>query len=188
MFGKLVDLLHEMRPSLRDLAILWDFVGPGWPDGPAHLEALREAAKRLGIRSQAWMVHNEKDLLSALSAIDRGKFDALVVSAGGGVHQQPAVGGHIAEVVTRRRLPTITNLANETFVNAGCLLAYSSQVQEIAPRLAYFVDKILRGAKPADLPIEYPTKFDLIINLKTAKALGLTIPPSLLGRADRVIE
>jgi putative ABC transport system substrate-binding protein len=188
MFGKLVDLLHEVRPSLRALAILWDFVGPGWPDGPGHLEALRQAAKRLGIRSRAWMVHNENDLLSALSAIDRGKFDALIVSAAGGIHQQPALSGRIAEVVTRRRLPTITNIVSETFANAGCLLTYSSQPQEIAPRLAYFVDKVLRGAKPGDLPIEQPAKFDLIINLKIAKALGLTIPQTLLGRADRVIE
>jgi len=188
MFGKLVDLLHEVRPSLRDLAILWDFVPPGWPDGPIHLEALQQAAERLGIRSQFWMVHNEKDLLAALSAIDRGKFDALVVSATGGIHLQPALGGRIAEVVARRRLPAITNFANETFANAGCLLAYSPQVQEIFGRLAYFVDRVLRGASPGDLPIEQPTRFDLIINLKIAKALGLTIPQSVLLRADRVIE
>jgi len=139
----------------------------------------------LGIRSQVWMVHNEKDLLSALSAIDRGNFDALVVSASGGIHQQPALSRHIAEVVTRRRLPAITNLAGDTFANAGCLLAYSSQAQGITARLAYFVDRVLRGAKPADLPIEQPTKFDLMINLKTAKALGLTIPQSVLLRAER---
>lgn len=188
MFGKLVDLLREVRPSLRELAILWDFVLPGWPDGPGHIEALQRAAKVLGIRSHVWMVHNERDLIAALSAIDRGKFDALVVSASGGIHQQPAFASQIAEVVARRRLPAITNLANETFANAGCLLTYSSRVQEIIPRLAYFVDRVLRGADPGDLPIEQPTRFDLIINLKVAKALGLKIPQSVLLRADRVIE
>ena len=188
MFGKLVELLREVRPSLRELAILWDFVLPGWPDGPSHLEALQRAAKGLGIRSNVWMVHNERNLLAALFAIDRGKFDALVVSASGGIHQQPALGGRIAEVIARRRLPAITNLANETFANAGCLLAYSSQVQEIVGRLAYFVDRVLRGANPSDLPIEQPTKFELIINLKIAKALGITIPQIVLLRADRVIE
>jgi putative ABC transport system substrate-binding protein len=179
MFGKLVDLLHEARPSLRDLGILWDFTLPGWPDGPVHLQALQRAAKNLGIRSHVWMVRNEQDLLGALFAIDRGKVDALVISASGGVHVQPALGARIAEVIARRRLPAITNLANETFANAGCLLAYSSQVQEITARLAYFVDKVLRGANPGDLPIEQPTKFELIVNLKIAKVIGL---------ADRVIE
>jgi putative ABC transport system substrate-binding protein len=188
MFGKLVDLLHEARPSLRDLGILWDFVLPGWPDGPVHLEALQRAAKDLGIRSHVWMVHNEQDLIAALSAIDRGKIDALVISASGGIHQQAAFGRRIAEVIARRKLPAITNLANETFVNAGCLLAYTARTQEIAARLAYLVDKVLRGANPGELPIEQPTKFDLIVNLKIAKVIGLTIPQSFLLRADRVIE
>jgi putative ABC transport system substrate-binding protein len=188
MFGKLVDLLREVRPSMRELAILWDFVLPGWPDGAVHLEALQRAAKSLRIRSHVWMVHNESDLVAALTAIDRGKFDALVVSASGGIHEQPAFGARIAEVVARRRLLAITNLANNTFANAGCLLTYTSQVQEITARLAYFVDRVLRGANPGDLPIEQPTRFDLIINLKVAKALGIKIPQAVLLRADRVIE
>jgi putative ABC transport system substrate-binding protein len=90
--------------------------------------------------------------------------------------------------VARRRLPAITNIANETLLRAGCLLAYSFRVQETIPRLAYFVDNVLRGANPGDIPIEQPTRFDLIINLKAAKALGLEIPQTLLLRADRVIE
>jgi putative ABC transport system substrate-binding protein len=188
MFGKLVDLLRETRPSMRELAILWDLAPPGWPDGPPHLEALQHTAKVLGVRSQVWMVHGQQDLVAALSAIDRGRFDALVVSASGGIHQQPAFGAQIAEIVARRRLLAITNIANQTFVHAGCVLAYSFRVQEILPRLAYFVDKVLRGANPGDIPIEQPTRFDLIINLKTAKAIGLTIPPAVLTRADKIIE
>jgi putative ABC transport system substrate-binding protein len=90
--------------------------------------------------------------------------------------------------VARRRLLAITNIANETLLRAGCVLAYSFRIQEIIPRLASFVDKVLRGANPGDIPIEQPTRFDLIINLKAAKALGLEIPPSVLARADEVIQ
>jgi putative ABC transport system substrate-binding protein len=188
VWGKLVELLREVRPSLQELAILWDFVLPGFPDGPAMLDTLQGAAKKLGVGSQIFMVHNEQELLAALSTIDRRKFDGLVVSATGGVHSRRALSARIAEVVTRRRLPAITDLAASTFANAGCLLAYSPQVAALVDRLAYFIDKVLRGTKPGELPFEQPARFELAINLKTAKALGLTVPQSLLVRADRVIE
>ena len=188
LFGKLVDVLHDVHPALRELAILWDFMPPGFPDGPIHLEALLLAAKRLGVRSRVWMVRNEKDLLAALSAIERANFNGLFVSASGGIHQLAALSSRIAAVVERRKLPTITNIVGETFASARCLLTYSSNVAELGGRLAYFIDRVLRGADPGDLPIEQPTKFELIINLKVAKALGIAIPQDVLIRADRVIE
>ena len=188
VWGKFVELLREVRPSLRDLAILWDFVPPGFPDGPMMLDALQGAAKRLGVRSRVWMVHNETDLLAALSAIDGGKFDALVVSASGGIHNRPAMSSRIAEVVMRRRLPTITDLATAVFANAGCLIAYAPQIPPLVGRLAHFVDKVLRGANPGELPFELPARFEIAINLRTAKAIDLKIPQAFLLRADRVIE
>jgi putative tryptophan/tyrosine transport system substrate-binding protein len=92
----------------------------------------------------------------------------------------------IADFAAKNRLPAI--YAHREFVGAGGLMAYGSSLSELISRLAIYVDKILRGAKPEDLPVEQPTKFELVINLKTAKALGITIPPSILGRADQVIE
>ena len=92
----------------------------------------------------------------------------------------------LAELAVRYRLPTMCT--SREFVEAGCLMSYGPSYRDLSRRAAYFVDKILKGAKPADLPVEQPTKFELVINMKTAKALGLSIPPALLGRADQVIE
>lgn len=187
-YGKLVQLLREVRPSLRELAVLWDYVPPGFPDGPIGLDALRAAAKQLGVSIQVRMVHDEQELLAALAVIDRGKFDALVISSSGGINGRPELSARIAEVVTRRRLPAITDLPTAVFANAGCLLAYAPRIPDIMGRLAYFVDRVLRGANPGELPFEQPTTYELTVNLKTAKAIDLKIPQSLLIRADRVIE
>ena len=106
----------------------------------------------------------------------------------GTIHGRPEIRPKIIEFVLRRRLPALTDFAGPLFAAGGAVLAYSADLKELAARAAHFVDKILRGAKPGDLPIEQPTKYFLIVNLKTAKAIGLTIPPSLLARADQVIE
>lgn len=122
-----------------------------------------------------------------LAAIDRSQVDAVIISTGGGIHIQSP--GRIAALFARRRLPAITDVASPAvFEKAGCVLAYSPNVPEILGRLAHFVDRILRGANPGELPFELPARFDLAINAKSAKALGLGIPQSLMIRADRVIE
>jgi len=188
VWGKFVELLYEMRPSLRELGVLWDYVPPGFPDGPIALKEFREAALRFGINVKIWTVHSERELIDALSAIERGKIEALVVSASGGIHNQPERRARIADLVARRRLPVITDLAGLIFLSANCALAYSPDLANVVDRLAHFVDRILRGAKPADLPFELPARFNLAVNLKATRALGLEVPPTLLARADQVVQ
>jgi len=123
------------------------------------------------------------DVDTVYAAITRTKDQALIVWGSDALFGQRA---RIAELATKARLPTLCPF--RTYVSAGCLLSYAANLTELCRDAAIYVDKILKGAKPADLPVEQPTRFELIINLKTTKALGLTIPPSLLLRADQVIE
>jgi putative tryptophan/tyrosine transport system substrate-binding protein len=189
VWGKFVALLRELRPELRQLGILWDYTPPAFPDGLVPLPYIQSSARQAGIETRIWMTRTEADLVDALSEIDAGPIGALIISTGGGVHMQPAVLERIAALIARRRLPAITDIASTTvFGSAGCVLAYSPDVAEILGRLALFVDRILRGASPAELPFELPSRFDLAVNAKHAKALGLTLPQTILLRADRVIE
>jgi putative ABC transport system substrate-binding protein len=188
VWGKFVEILQAMRPSLREIGVLWDYVPPAFPDGPIAYGELERAGRRLGIAVNVWLVHNERDLNDALSAIDRSRTEALVVSASGGIHNHPERTTKIAELVARRRLPMITDLGGLIFNGANCALAYSPNLADVAGRLAHFVDRILRGAKPADLPFELPSRFSLLVNLKATRALGLQVPPALLARADQVIQ
>lgn len=188
VWGKFLEILHEMRPSLREIGVIWDYVPPAFPDGPIPLGELQEAGRRLGSNVSVWTVHNEGDLTDALSAIDRRRIDALVVTASGGIHIRPKVSATIAEFIARRRVPAITDLTGLVFLGANCVLAYSPDFASVLDRLAYFVDRMLRGAKPGDLPFELPSRFNLAVNLKAARALGLEVPPSLLARADQVIQ
>jgi len=188
VWGKFVELLGEMRPALREVGVLWDYTPPGFPDGPFGLDELRSVTRRVGINAQIWTIRSERELLDALSAIERGPVEALLITTGGGIHNQPALSARIGEVVTRRRLPAITDFATDMFVNARCAMAYSPHVPGVVDRLAHFADRILRGAKPAALPFEQPSRFNLVVNLKVAQALGLNVPPTLLARADQVIQ
>jgi len=189
IWGKFIELLRELRPNLRELVILWDYAPPVFPEAEAlaAVPVIERSAKSLGIRSRTWMVRREQELIDALSAIDRSPADALMLTAGGGIHGRPAMIKRIGELIVRQKLPAITDIAAGFFGNT-CTLAYSPNVPEALGRLAYFVDRILRGARPGELPFEQPSRFDLAVNVKAARAIGLAIPQQLLLRADRVIE
>jgi putative ABC transport system substrate-binding protein len=141
------------------------------------------AARSLGVMLQSVEIRTAEDFESAFASVLKGRAEALLVGPGQFLfsHQH-----RVVEFASNHRLPSI--YAWKDPVSAGGLIAYGVNIPQVYRRAAYYVDKILKGAKPADLPVEQPTKFELVINLKTAKALGLTIPPSVLGRADQIIE
>ena len=178
--AKRVQLVKEMMPRLSRLAVLWNSANPA---NAAVWRETQEAARTLGVQLQSRQVEDAKDFERAFELIARERPDALLIVG------DALMVGHtkqIADFVTRERLATM--IGNPAVLEGGGLIGYGPNVREMARRGAYYVDKILKGAKPADLPVEQPTKFELAINLKTAKALGLTIPPSVLLRADQVIE
>jgi len=188
LFGKYVELLHELVPSMREFGVFWGYAPPSYLEeqvAPATDE-LHRAAKALNVKLRFWQTGRESDLQAALAAAAGAPLDALFVT-GGVIHGLPEIAPRIIRFVQQRRLPTLTE-GGAFFVAGGAVLAYSVDFNEIAARTAYFVDRILKGAKPGDLPIEQPTKYVLRVNLKAARAIGLTIPPSLLARADQVIE
>ena len=177
--GKRLELLKEAVPKLTRVAALY---APD-PRVASTLKEMSIAARALGIRLQPLEARGPEDFGRAFAAMAKEQADAVALLP---TALSPALGARIADLALRQRLPAIGQ--GREFVAAGALMAYAANWTDIARRAATFVDKILKGAKPADLPIEQPTTFDLVINLKTAKALGLTIPPSLLARADQVIE
>ena len=178
--GKQVELIKEVIPGLSHLAVLTNPANEA--QGPLLREA--EAAGRvLRVRVQPFRATDPNDLDSVFAAMTRERVGALLVLSDAGFYTHR---GRIVELAATKRLPAI--YAWMELIEAGGLLAYGPNVAHQWNRAAIFVDKILKGAKPADLPVEQPTKFELVINLKTAKALGLKIPPSVLGRADQVIE
>jgi putative ABC transport system substrate-binding protein len=141
------------------------------------------AGRELGVRLQFVEARGPADFDRAFSEMTRAHADALAVLGSPIFFNE---GRHLADLAAKNRLPAV--YPQREYVDAGGLMAYGANLADLMRRAATFVDKILKGAKPADLPVEQPTKFDLVIHLKTAKALGLTIPPSLLGRADEVIH
>jgi putative tryptophan/tyrosine transport system substrate-binding protein len=179
--GKWVELLKEAVPNASHLAALWSQTGG--PVGAIQVQDVQVAARALGMALQVVEVHDLNELESALSTIVSARADALVVMA------SPLFFSHrvrIVEFAAKNRIPAM--FFTREFVEAGGLMAYGPILREQFRRAATYVDKILKGAKPADLPVERPTKFELIVNLKTAKALGFTIPPTLLFQADEVIQ
>jgi putative tryptophan/tyrosine transport system substrate-binding protein len=178
--AKRVQLLKEMMPRLSRLAVLWNSANPA---NAAAWRETQDAARTLGVQLQSRPVEDAKDFERAFESIARERPDALLV-----VEDALTVGHakQIKDFAIRERLATM--LGNPAILEGGGLIGYGPDVSEMARRGASYVDKILKGAKPADLPVEQPTKFEFVINLKTAKALGLTIPPSLLARADQVLE
>ena len=178
--GKWLELLKEVRPSLTRVAVLWN------PPQPAHqglLRALESAAARLRLDAHRVSVRTSEELEAAFATI-RGERVGGLTMLGSLLHFRSL--RRIAAFAHETRLPAVA--WTNTFPEAGGLMSYGVAEGHSYRRAATYVDKILRGAKPADLPVEQPTKFELVINLKTAKALGLTIPPSVLARADQVIE
>ena len=178
--GKQLELLKEMVPKVTRVAFLFNMSNPVLL---AQWKEAEPAARSVGLQPQLLDVRAVHDLEPAFDAAVKQRAGAMIV----GVDSlSQANRGWIIEALASRRLPGITR--EREFVDAGGLMSYGIHYADSYRRAAVYVDKIFKGAKPADLPIEQPTKVELVINLKTAKALGLTIPPSLLARADQVLE
>jgi len=180
MSAKRLQLLKEAAPNVSRVAVLWN---PALPWHPAMLKEVEVASPSLGLHPVAIAVRSRgEDFGNAFAEIRNARADALFVSE----TMTPGARRQIVEFATKNRLPVM--FMNRDYVAAGGLMSYAPNFPEMYRQAAAYVDKILKGAKPADLPVEQPTKFELMINLKTARALGLTIPQSLLVRADQVIQ
>ena len=178
--GKQLELLKETVPKLSHLAVF------GTSTIPGHALSLREiglASGALNVQLQYLDVLGPKDIETAFEAASKGRAEALIVLGGAILISQRT---RILEFVAKSRLPAIYD--NPSAVDEGGLMSYGVNRADLDRRAATYVDKILKGAKPADLPVEQPTKFEFVINLKAAKQIGLTIPPNVLARADRVIR
>ena len=178
--GKRLELLREMIPKLSRVAVLWN---PLAPSAPLNWKEIQLPAKRLGLQLHSLEVRGPADLDKAFEDAARARAGAVFVIGDAMINTNTK---RIADLAVRNRLPSMLQFSY--FVDAGGLMAYGPDRADLYRRAAGYVDRILKGAKAADLPVEQPTKFELVINMKTARALGITIPQSILGRADRVIE
>ena len=178
--GKRLQLLTEAVPQVSRVAVLWN---PAHPVHPSTLRVLEQAARTLGVSLQALAVRDPPELERAFHAIIDEQANGLFVPGDPMLDMQQS---RIVQFALEHRLPAISQARQ--FVRLGGLMSYGPDLSETYRRTAALVDKILRGAKPTDLPVEQPMKFELVINLKTAKELGLTIPPTVLFQADEVIQ
>jgi ABC-type uncharacterized transport system substrate-binding protein len=176
--GKRLQLLKDVTPRLTRTAVLHS----GGPISP-QLDELRGAAPRLGIELQDFVYRGLDALPAQFAQMRAGRAESLVVVAAQPIDEARAP---LAQLAVKHRLPTVFTFRE--YVEAGGLMSYGPNLRAFHLRAAYYVDRLLRGAKPADLPIEQASTFELVVNLTTAKALGLTIPPSVRARADQVIE
>jgi len=179
--GKRLELFKEAVPRLSRVGVLWS------ADAPAAAISFKEyeaAARALKIPLQSLEVHGPNlDFEGAFQAAAKGRVSALITVSAGALNRHSK---QIADLAIQNRLPSMCE--GSVYVETGCLMFYGANDADQYRRAAVYVDKILKGAKPADLPVEQPTKFEFVINLKTAKQIGLTIPPNVLARADRVIK
>jgi putative ABC transport system substrate-binding protein len=178
--AKRLEFLKEIVPGLSHVAVLWT------PEAPASIydwKKIQDPARRLGLKLYSMKLQRSDDLGKAFQEVARSGVGALISTSG-----VSSVFGEqlIAGLVVKTRLPAIFTNKNE--VRLGVLMSYNRVTKDLYRRAAKYVDKLLKGARPADLPIEQPTRFDMVVNLKTAKALGITLPPSILLRATEVIE
>jgi putative tryptophan/tyrosine transport system substrate-binding protein len=178
--AKRLELLKEAVPRLSRVAIVWN---PDVRGAVLEYKETESAARSLHLQLQSVEVNRPDGFDRAFSAVTTGRAEALTVASSSLAFRNR---GRIASLAQKNRLPSIYGLRE--FADAGGLMAYGPNYAELWRRAAAYVSKILKGAKPGELPVEQPTTFELVINLKTAKALGLTIPPSLLRRADQIIE
>jgi putative tryptophan/tyrosine transport system substrate-binding protein len=178
--GKRLQLLKDTLPSVARVAFLWS---PANASHAPYLRELQAASRGLSLTLQSVEVNNPDDFDKAFVGMMRERPDALLVTADGSHQLRQA---WIIDFAAKRGLPVMYQL--KEYVEAGGLMSYGASITDQYRRAATYVDKILKGAKPGDLPVEQPTKFELVINLKTAKAFGLTIPQSVLLRADQIIE
>jgi len=178
--GKRLELLKEILPKLSRVAVLWTSTTPGTAQ---ELKEAELAAGAFGVKLQYLDVRDPKDIETAFRAAGKGRADSVLVLTSPVIISQRT---QLAELAVKRRLPAIYD--RREFVDDGGLICYGTNFADLSRRAATYVDKILKGAKPADLPVEQPIKFELVINLKAAKQIGLTIPPNVLARADKVIK
>jgi putative ABC transport system substrate-binding protein len=183
LVGKYLELLKQAAPGVSRVAVLWQRGVLGERTDKDMLKEADVAARALGVRLQFVEARGSADFDRAFSDMTSARAGALTVL---GSNMFLGERRRLVDLAAKNRLPAVYPWRE--FVDAGGLMVYGPSLQDLSRRAATYVDKILKGAKPADLPVEQPTKFELVINLKTAKALGLTIPPSLLGRADEVIQ
>ena len=183
LVGKCLELLNQAVPRVSRVAVLWPPGALGERTEKNMLTGADEAGRALGVRLQFVEARRPADLDRAFSEMTRGRVGALAVLPSTILVRERR---RLVDLAAKNRLPAI--YTQTEFADAGGLMAYGPNAADLHRRAATYVDKILKGAQPADLPVEQPTKFELVINLKTAKALGMTIPPSLLARADQVIE
>jgi putative tryptophan/tyrosine transport system substrate-binding protein len=179
--GKRLELFKEAVPKIARVAVLYEAANR--PSAIEVKEVLPVAARALGMTIQAWEIRTADGFDEAFAALNKQRPDGLYVSGGALmiIHQKRTVG-----FALESRLPSM--YSNREAVDGGALMYYGADLAYGYRRIAYYVDRILKGAKPADLPVEQPAKFELVLNLKTAKQIGLTIPPNVLARADRVIK
>ena len=178
--GKRLEVVKEILPKISRLAVLWQ---PGGPGSALRAKETETTARAMGIKTQVIEVKGADEFDRAFAEIRKFRAEALIPL------RSPLIGSHlhkIVELALTSRLPVMHD--EREFVEAGGLMFYGPDYVDLFRRAANFVDKILKGSKPADLPVEQPTKFELMINLKTAKAIGLAIPPNVLARADKVIK
>ena len=183
LVGKRLELLKQAVPGVSRIAVLWQPGGLGQRTAEDMLKEVEVAGRELGVRLQLVEARGPADVDQAFSDMTRAHAGALT-SFGSAMFLGER--SRLVNLAAKNRLPAVYGLRE--YVDAGGLMSYGPNFVDLFRRAATYVDKILKGAKPADLPVEQPTKFELVINLKTAKTLGLTIPPTLLSRADEVIE
>jgi putative ABC transport system substrate-binding protein len=178
--AKQIELFKEMLPRLRRVLLLVD---PRDPVTAGQLDEIRAAARTLKLTLEEREATDQADLERIFASIKRGEVDGVVSAS---INLQTKFTAPLIRLASEKRLPSATY--RREAVRAGALFSYAPDIAAIEQRAATYVDRILKGARPTDLPVEQPTKFELVINLKTAKALGLTIPPSVLARADEIIQ
>jgi len=178
--GKRLELLKEVVPGLSRVTVLGASTNAG---NPLAIKEVEAAARALGVQLQQLDVVKPKDIETSFQAASKARADAVILLPGGVFVSNRTL---VADLAIKSRLPAIYHRSD--FVEDGGLMSYSTNLADLARRAATFVDKILKGAKPEDLPVEQPMKFEFVVNLKTAKLIGLVIPPNVLVRADRVIR
>jgi len=180
IYGKKLQLLKETKPGLARVALLWN---PAYPGSMAYMTATSEAARRLGVRFQSVEVRAPGELETAFAAISKARSEGVIVA--GDPITFPAR-AQIAMLALRYRVPFVSSWRE--WAEAGALLSYGPNSLERWRHAAVYVDKLLKGASPSELPVEQPTTFELVVNLRVAKELGITVPSSIVQRADRIIE
>jgi len=179
LLSKRMEILRELVPGLKRMLVVYDATNP---DAVSKLEAHRDAARRLGLTLVEKPVRTEDEARTAIAAARKGDVDGMFAPRSLSLN----IPGLMLEIAPKRSIPAM--FQDAFFVERAGLVSYAANTYEVGRQAARLADKILKGAQPADVPVEQPTKFDLVINVKTAKALGLTIPPSLLLRAGHVIQ